>query len=673
MPPERADALLARLLSTPKAPLVTSSPVAPIDVRALLGSPPEAIPFSIPGVAGPAPLAPVGLFAGLAKKKKERAKPVPNLAAPSLAALLMGPEEPTGRLKVSDSTWRAGVQSSLELDRIIAIPRRFLNLEKYSIDLTEKYRKPGGTMKLWPVQSAMLVEAALANGLLGPVSAGSGKTLASLLIGAEMNAKKIVLLVPPQLRAQLMSVDIPRLNQHWVLPLDRLRVVAYSELSNAKSADILDQIKPDLIVADEAHSLKSRAAARTKRFNRYFKEHPECRFVGLSGTITRKSLRDYQHLSELALKKNSPLPASYHTLNEWAEALDVSDDPMPPGALLSLCDERERAIAEDPKSTIDVEKRKAAHEAVRSGFRRRLIETPGVVATSESAVGTSLVINALRPVVPAEVQVALRDLNTKWEIAGDELTDILEVSRIARQLAAGIFTRWKWPDGIVDVEWLSARSAWHKEVREVLKQSRRGMDSPLLVTNAVIAGKYHSDAYWTWAEAKKRYSPEPPRETVWISDFLVKYAVEWGKEHGTKATPAVIWYSHVSLGEAIAKLGNFPFFGAGAQASEDLTKVNTNQTPVIVASVKAHSVGKNLQAFNKCLITTCLSSGADMEQLIARQHRPGQLADEVIVDVCVHTVELADAFNSALRDAQYIETTQGQRQKLNFARLLGFN
>lgn len=676
--PERADALLARILSVPIAlkndpSLVPSA--APIDVKAAPASAPEAIPFVIPGVAGPMPIMMTGAFSGIKKAgKKAKVKAEPNKAAPSLATLLGVNEEEIvfSRSKFGEATWRAGVQASFELDRIIAIPRRFINLEQYAHNLTLKYRRPGGTMDLWPVQSAMIHEAALANGLLGPVSAGSGKTLASLLIGAEMGAKKIVLLVPPQLRAQLLSVDIPRLNLHWLLPLDRLRVVAYSELSNARSADVLDQLKPDVIVADECHMLKSRSAARTKRFNRYFKEHPDCRFVGLSGTITRKSLRDYQHLSELALKKNSPLPESWHTLNEWSEALDVSDDPMPPGALLRLCNDEERAIAEDPGAAMDTEKHRKAHEAVRSGFRRRLIETPGVVATSESAVGTSLVINALRPIVPAEVQVALKELHRTWEIAGDELTDILEVCRIARQLAAGIFTRWDWPGGIVDHEWLGARSAWHKEVREVLKQSRRGMDSPLLVTNAVIAGKYHSDAYWEWAKVKVRYNPEPPRETVWVSDFLVKHAVEWGKENGTKATPAIIWYQHRALGEAIAKLGGFPFFGAGTKASEDLTKVNAQKNPVIVCSIKAHSFGKNLQSFNTNLLTTCPSNGADMEQLIARTHRPGQDADEVRIDICVHTDELADSFASALRDAEYIEHSQGQRQKLNFARLIGF-
>ena len=40
--------------------------------------------------------------------------------------------------------------------------------------------------------------------------------------------------------------------------------------------------------------------------------------------------------------------------------------------------------------------------------------------------------------------------------------------------------------------------------------------------------------------------------------------------------------------------------------------------------------------------------------------------------VRVHTVETEGAFRNAVRDACYIEQTQGQRQKLNYAERLGF-
>lgn len=488
-------------------------------------------------------------------------------------------------------------------------------------------------------------------------------TLASLLVGEAMHAKKIVLLVPPQLRSQLLQHDIPMLNKHWKLPLDRLRVVAYSELSNAKTADLLDTIAPDLIVADEAHNLRHASAARTKRFLRYMKEHPECRFVGLSGTITRRSLKDYQHLAELALRKNSPLPNHHPTLMDWAMAIDVSKkEPMPPGALLKLCDDEELDAIADAPNVFD------AQTYVRNAFRRRLVETPGVVATEESALGTSLVITGLRPLVPAEVKVAIEDLHKKWVIDDEELVDALSVARVGRQLAGGFYYRWIWPNGQKDYEWLEARKNWNREVREILKRSRKGLDSPLMITNAILRGEFESTTYEAWAKVKDRYKPTPPTEAVWISKFLVEESIRWAHETCSKAAPGIIWYESDAFGREVAKLGDFPFFGPGTKASEELARINAQKAPVIVCSRPAHGTGKNLQQYCRNLFTAPSTGGVDWEQTIARTHRPGQEADDVFVDVFLHTDDMQGAYISAVRDARYIEETGGQKQKLNYAR-----
>lgn len=561
--------------------------------------------------------------------------------------------------KLGQAFRREGVSESPELNRIIALPRRPADLDSFP-NLTEQFRKPGGTMKLWPVQSACLHDAKQAWGLLALAGAGHGKTLVSLLVGDAIGAKRIVLLIPPQLRVQLMQNNIPALNKHWRLPLDRLHVVAYSELSSAKSADVLEELKPDLIVADECHLLRHRSSARTKRFLRYMKDHPECRFVGLSGTITRRSLKDYGHLAELALRNRSPLPHNYHTLNEWAEAIDVSKDPIAPGALVKLCDENERRQLAETSETF------AQQNVIRGAFRRRLVETSGVVATEEGAIGTSLVLGGLRPLVPAEVQKALDTLRLKWEIGADELVDILSVIRVGCQLAAGFYYRFVWPDGIPDREWLDARSTWNKELREILKRSRKGLDSPLLVTNAILRGEFESDAYQAWAAVKDRYRPEPPRETVWLSDYLVQASVQWARETCDKSNPGIIWVSWRALGEKIAAASGFPYFFGGDKAAEQIAALNVKKTPVVILSVKAHGTGLNLQDFSRNLFTAPVGA-VEMEQALARTHRPGQLADEVAADVFVHTDEMANTFRSSLRDARYIETSQGNRQKLLYA------
>ncbi len=677
-PKPRPPKTLADILQDGRA--TTSAP--PVDLMAYLAKPPAVkimpdAPSPFAGIGrgntngnGKSPFAGI-THAGPKPRKKPGWKEDPEKRAPveKLSLLLMqeleekGIEYPNrGNSSVADAHFRAGVQESFELERIVKIDRRPSNFEQYE-DQTDLYKRPEGTMRLWPIQSAVLVEAARAGGLLGPIGVGHGKTLASLLVGEAMRAKKIVLLVPPQLRNQLLQHDIPQLNKHFRLPLERLRVIAYSELSNARTAELLEELAPDLIVSDECHLLRHPQSSRTKRFLRYMKDHPECLFVGLSGTITRRSLRDYQHLSELALRKNSPLPNHHPTLMDWAMALDVTKkDPMPPGALLKLCtpDELEKITkTPDPHH---------AQSYVRQAFRRRLVETPGVVATSESALGTSLVIRGLRPSVPAEVQVAIDHLHMKWEIGEEELVDAMSVARVGRQLAGGFYYRWIWPDGKKDFEWLEARAAWNKEVRDILKRSRRGLDSPLLITNAVLRGDFVSGTYDAWAQVKDRYKPTPPVEAVWISKFLVEEALRWGKETCHKTEPGIIWYESDAFGREVAQMGNLPFFGPGMKASAEITRVNVKETPVIVCSRMAHGTGKNLQKFCRNLFTAPSPGGVDWEQTIARTHRPGQEADDVFVDVFLHTGDMEAAYLSALRDAKYIEHTQGQKQKLTYAR-----
>ena len=69
-------------------------------------------------------------------------------------------------------------------------------------------------------------------------------------------------------------------------------------------------------------------------------------------------------------------------------------------------------------------------------------------------------------------------------------------------------------------------------------------------------------------------------------------------------------------------------------------------------------------------MTTPPSGGVEWEQGMARTHRPGQEADEVTVDVFLHTEEMQRAFDNAIRDARYTEESQGQKQKLLYAERL---
>lgn len=538
------------------------------------------------------------------------------------------------------------------------------------IDLTFKFRKPGGTWSLRPLQNRAIYEAGMAGGALILLPVGEGKTLVSLLVGEELEARKILLLVPANLKIQLLEEDIPKYGQHFNIPKlgERLFIHSHNALSDPRTGpELLKQTQPDLIIIDEAHRFRYKNTTRVGRMAMYLRDHPNTRVVLLSGTLTNSSLKDYGHMAWWALGLRSPLPIDTETLAEWAGAIDPpkpGDFPIGPGVLKKFC---------------------IGDEDVRLGFQRRLTGTVGVVNAPNTRLGVDLVVNERTVDVPQKIEELLDRVNKAWcRPDGEEFEDVLTKHRMLRQLSCGFWYKWDWPHGIVDTEWLEARRAMHKRIRERLKFHTPGMDSPFLLFAAAERGRLWKEGklhekpasmwlekdgspiqeYMVWRNVKDR--DPPPTIPVWEDDFLVNEAVQWGKE-----SPGIIWYLHRTMGEEIAKRGGFPLYGPGEKAGAGLIKENAQakegRPRTVVASLKAHGTGKNLQGWNRMLFVECMSNGATWEQALGRSHRQGQDANEVRADVFLHTTPMQEAFASALRQAKYIESTLGQAQKLNYA------
>lgn len=577
-------------------------------------------------------------------------------AAEQLGLDIPPPPEPAPRAPPAlppPRTANAGgfaVRASPELDRILAIARRTASVSAAeTASLHEELCLPNGTRRLRPIQALALAEARRANGLFAPIGVGQGKSDIALLLPVVMRSKVAVLLVPANLREKVFQQDyptlvteyrVPRLANAKVQQVDSpcvLHVLSYNELSSANQHDVLERLQPDLVICDEAHALRHPSAARTRRFLNYFRSHRDTRLCVLSGTMTSKSIKDYAHLAWLSLRENAPVPTKWSVLEEWAAALDSSPVPAPPGALVTLCEPGEK---------------------VREGFRRRVVDTPGVVATAENELGVGLVISERELRAPPVIREALKTMRETWTTPdeGEAFDDILTLHRYCRQLAAGFYYRWVWPanePATVRRTWLDARSAWHREVANFLTyRAKPGIDSPLLLAKACADGRVSSMNYARWVEVKDTARPEV--EAVWLNEYLVDDAVAWGQEN-----VGIVWYEHASLGAAISRKGGFPLFGPNA---DGILKEKGKRT--IVASIRAHGTGKNLQVFDRNLVTTAPTSGTVWEQLLGRTHRPGQKADEVTVEVYRHTLEMRSAMNKALRDADYQQTTTGNRQKL---------
>lgn len=547
---------------------------------------------------------------------------------------------------------RKGVEHSEELNRILALPRRhWEDTAKGYVEKVSAYlRAPGGTQMLRPVQAASLVEAHDYNGLFGPQRVGAGKTLVSLLAFTVLGAKRPLLLIPAKLKDKTLR-DMHALRKHWLVP-GWVRVITYELLGREQSSKLLEEWNPDVIVMDEAHRVKNRSAAVTRRVDRYLDEHPDTRVIALSGTFTKRSIKDYAHIAKWCLKDLNPTPRDFNTIMEWGMALDEQrgdENRLAPGALIELCGPEERATyATEPV------------RSVRKAFGKRLIETPGVIATQDDPLGASLSIDALAFYDPA-IEAAAAHMRSTWQRPdGEPMLDGIELWRHLREIACGFFYRW---NPAPPQQWVQARRTWAKFVREVLRHNRRGIDSESQVVRAVDAGHYDSYQLAEWRAVKDLFVPQT--EAVWVTRRVLERVGEW-----MRAERGIAWVEHTEFGLELARSSGMPFYWRGGKNAKGVMIEDHPPGEPLIASIASNAEGRNLQAWNTNLIVSCPPTGAIVEQLLGRTHRDGQLADEVSATIAAVVPEQLDAFDRARSDALMIGDTMRQNQKLFYADML---
>lgn len=512
-------------------------------------------------------------------------------------------------------------------------------------DLTAIYRTPHGTMRLRDVQNAMLHQLEQAQGLFGPVGVGGGKGLFTMLAPMVLKAQRPLLLLPANLQ-ETFHLEYRKFRPHFKLA-SHLKIMTYSALSVNSGADFLMRYQPDFIVCDEAHNLRHLTSTRTKRFMRYARQFPLTKYAFISGTMTKRGLKDYAHLIELALGDRAPIPLQLNELLSWANVLDA--DGVPSDSDWTTIN---RALR--PGSpTRDV-------PTIRETYAERFRATPGVVASDESELGVGLYFHEMPLGEPEVVKTARLELERTWcRPDGEELVDAFAVFRVEQQLSSGFYYVWDWPGGRVDQEWMDKRQVWNKAVRRILKANDHRWDSPLRVALALSHGTLVDTqalaAYEDWKGVRAR--PQPPTKAVWLSDFMVRAAGSWVLEQlAKKDGPVTVWYEHTALGLALEQLG-LPLFGAGANP-----ELSTDEA--LASSITAHGTGKNLQRTHTMLVLNWPRSGSVVEQLVGRMHRPGQLADAVNVHYVAHTPQARTSLRDSINDEEYVEQSMGTRRKV---------
>lgn len=547
------------------------------------------------------------------------------------------------------------VAHTAELQRVAALPRRVwsaTDLAWLASELTSILRTPAGTQTLRLVQALALHDAGTVGGLFGSIGVGEGKTLISFLIATIFaNLLRPLLLVPASTIEKTLR-DRIRYAQHWRIRND-LRVLSNEMLGLVQNEHELENYRPGFIIIDELHKYRNKSCARTRRVARYLYKYPETPVFGFTGSVMSRGLGDFDQALIWCLKLGAPVPLPLEERYEWAAALDRKVDPMArrrPGALLKFCSAEEIAKYGD------------SPQAARVAFQRRLVETPGVVATigEGEKVGAKITVRAVfydvKPVVDENIHRLRRTMTTPddWE-----LMTAAEKWSHARQMALGLFYIWN-PRPPLD--WREARRAWNKYVRETIARGRK-LDSEKHVANAIDAGKLPEgvEILARWRALKPTFTPKV--EAVWFDDSALDAVARWMKE-----APGIVWSTHTLFAERLAKHTGAPYYGAGGFDARGKYIEDADGRSSVIASIQANREGKNMQeAFHRNLVVCPPDDSQWWEQFLGRTHRPGQTRDEVVVDVMIGCRENVRACQNALADAEAVHETTGKLQKLLMA------
>lgn len=581
-----------------------------------------------------------------------------------------------------------------------------------------------GVFQLKPVQAWATIAAIENQGLFGTIGVGGGKTLITLKIAADLinqeKAQRPLLLVPAEVYEQLVNIDIPfyrkrvELFDMPVYILNRpqkerlnlcshkrsgLYVVSYSMLSSKSGLELLATLEPDAIIGDEAHKLRNKNSARTKRIMAYIDyARPKCYF--LSGTLTNKSIKDYHHLITAALGKGSPLPITFSKAIDWANVVDANADPAPEEArrlreLLQWVSVQSQAgVPFEPLEGTD-------QRAIRTAFQYRLRSAPGVVFSGEKIDISLFMVN--HDLSPDDNYLGWKKLNEHietieelWQTPnGDEIDHAIHKHKWLWELSAGFYNELYWPNPgervetarsntrkysryetvSVDDDILISSQEYHqrsnefaRELRKWLQnQGRPGLDTPSLVLFSMInhgADEVGHELYQLWqyhreADFKHRIDRQP--RAIRVCDYKVQYAKRWADQ----SSSGIIWYYHREIGKWLHEvIPEAEYCPAGREYDEKILK---SEGKLVIASLTGHGTGKNLQFHQDQLFVEFPRTATEAEQSLGRIHRQGQKADEVIAHTTRSTLFDDSQFAACLNDALYIHQTLGEPQRLILA------
>jgi hypothetical protein len=505
------------------------------------------------------------------------------------------------------------------------------------VELTEALRTANGTQRLRPIQAVAIREALKCGGLLLNARVGAGKTLVAALLCTLFEDMRPLMIVPGghnRSKADPLGKtgrEIAAYREHWKIS-HNLQIVSYNDISRDVDERLLATYRPGAIICDEADKLRRvTASGCARRIAKYMSATPGTLFFSMSGTMWKEGVRDFAHLAAWALRNGSPLPLIPSEIDQWHNVL-----------------KGERGLA--PKVAAQLG---CSVEDIPGAFRERLTQTPGVIISTDQFTDVPLTLE--RVAIDAGTRRELMTLYTDgvtpdgWdalEDGQDESESGTGTWAQARRLALGFYHR---PDPVPPKPWMLARRGYARLVTRMMSE----FNTELQVRR--WAEKEQHPTWIKWRDIQPTFTPN--FVPVWLTDSALTYCAEWGQAGG------IVWTDHRAFAARLAQETGWRWFaGGGVDGSGMPIESCTDST--IIASRQANGTGRNLQRWNRALITACPGSGRDVEQLLGRQHREGQ-SKPVEVSIMIGCITHAEDLDKAIALSQQEEIEMGRVSKIS--------
>ena len=611
-----------------------------------------------------------------------------------------------------------------EMNRIVNLPR--------ISEITDEMQEQASKLLLlktasWPKLNKVQVAAILSylkyGGILGAIGVGWGKTFVSFKtadLAYAKGKKKILLLIPANCVIKT-SVEIPELMHETALNLpihmlggatkakrmkmskedSGLFIMSYEQLSLKDSSEVIRNIAPNIIIADECHRLAKPTSTCTMRIGRWMAEFPQTEFCGMSGTLTDKSLYDYAHITQWACKGNAPLPNVASELDNWCELLNSTFSEHVQGFLFKPLIDWAQVNFPPNKEKEEPDYNLTEVASLRNAYKKRFASAPGVVSSGDAQVNVSLLMQNNEIKNPQQYQGYDEILTHMQNVddfmmnpSGEEIEYALHTFKYKYELTSGFFLELYWEDDEIVSDKLKIsyaeasmrmqRSREHLEAcQEYWASMRRwlqenaceGLDMPSMLEDSMLEHKGRdvgADLYMKYAYMKSKEFDdlvERAERSHRVCDYKVKSAVDFYQSL-KKGTGCLFWIHHHELGRWLCEEfqnRDIPFIYADASKKGEYQILNKENAHLpIVASTSSHSTGKNLQHFQENYFVQFSRSSKTVEQAIGRTHRQGQKADSLIMNTNFTTEFDHQMFAAVMADSLYVAQTQN-RQKLVYA------